>query len=747
MAVKGAPMESICTILALHQPDPAHLEAQIASLGAQVHPAHFVLFVEADQTSGAGALEMARAHGLQAEVLNTDTRLDAPRAFEAGLSAALARYPETDLFAFCDQDDVWMPDRLSTGYQRLKATGAELVHSDASLIDAQGAAIAPSLFAAENRTASDGLNDLLTRNTVTGMTMLMRRRLVTAALPFPPQDGVHFYHDLWLALVAAARGKIARVDRPLVKYRQHGGNAVGACLRVAHPSLRALAGAYALARYLALTLELRGLKHKDLRAFRSSAHLGLRFVPEAAKHILQRRLDLAAINLGFAAINAGRLMWALRATFAGLRPHNVRMHLATLDARLFALAPGPAPTPAPSKQEPVAPAAHTPAEPWWHHFDGRMTAKWAPKMTASGPVLNLLVPTLNPTEMFAGIATAVDLGLILANQGHPVRFIATDLPMAAPDASRAFVASRARNSATMTRISLACGVTSKSLPCHPDDRFLATAWWTAHVAHGLLKEGVFSERRFAYLIQDYEPNFYPWGTEHAGALASYEFPCLPIFNTVTLANHTGAQGHNLPIGAAFRPAIDTAHYAQLTRAPRDRKRIVLYGRPEVPRNLFPLAVEGLGQFLEAQLLTKSEVDVVSLGLAHRNVMLPGGIEMQSRGKLPWSEYPAYLAQSDLGLSLMMSPHPSHPPIEMAAAGMRVVTNRFGEKDLSTLAPHILSAQLTAPSIASALKAAWNLPEPCPANRAIDLAPLGSTLEAAAVTLATQLWPQTLRHVA
>jgi len=81
------------------------------------------------------------------------------------------------------------------------------------------------------------------------------------------------------------------------------------------------------------------------------------------------------------------------------------------------------------------------------------------------------------------------------------------------------------------------------------------------------------------------------------------------------------------------------------------------------------------------------------------------------GKLPIDGYAQLLANSAVGVSLMVSPHPSYPPLEMAAFGCRVVTNRFANKDLSTLSPRILSVdRLDPPSIADAIARACALAE-------------------------------------
>ena len=66
---------------------------------------------------------------------------------------------------------------------------------------------------------------LVMQNVVTGCTCLLNRALMSRALPLP--DSV-LMHDHWLALVAAASGRLMALPRPTVSYRQHGGNEVGA---------------------------------------------------------------------------------------------------------------------------------------------------------------------------------------------------------------------------------------------------------------------------------------------------------------------------------------------------------------------------------------------------------------------------------------------------------------------------------------------------------------------------------------
>lgn len=723
----------IVIVLAVFRPDIGHFRAQLASLNAQEHGNFSVLFVAADTTSQELIARSAKQAGLTHRIATPPAPLDAPRAFEFGLACALEEFPETTFFALCDQDDIWHPNRLSRGLAAL-ANGADLAHSDARIVAADGAVLHKSLFRFEHRRRAPGLRGLLYRNNVTGMTVLATRRTIAAALPFPAQDGVHFYHDLWLALVATVLSKPVFINHPLVDYRQHAGNAVGARHRKhtrlrwpGRATLRTLAAQYALAMYLARCLVLRLgqepahlARLRPLRPFLSRLTFAPWFALDAAGLALTGHPGLAARALGYATVAIGRSVWALRhAATLGLSAA-----LGAFDTRVYALSPGQPPAPAPIEPA-VAPTD------WTSFRDSRTLLRWQPAFSAPGPGISILVPTLNPTEIFAGVVTALDVGLGLADRGHTVRFIATDLPIASVAASRAFLLHRHGGQDIAARISLHCGVRANKVPCHRDDFFLATAWWTAHVAQSLLKSGPFSQQKFLYLIQDFEPGFYPWGAEYAQALESYSFNFTPIFNTATLRDHFAGQGFGFADPAQFtiRPSMDLARYTALPNLRQPgKKRIALYGRPEVPRNMFPMAIEALGMFLSEKSLKPAEVSLVSVGLQHGDIRLPGGHVLRSKGKLPWSDYPKFLASVDIGLSLMLSPHPSHLPLEMAAAGATVVTNSFGSKDLSHLSPAILSCSPNASALANTLAQAWASPLPDANARAVDLPALGAPID-------------------
>lgn len=138
-----------------------------------------------------------------------------------------------ELVALSDQDDVWHESRIAAALAAFEADPALLlVHTAARLVDATGAPTGLTLLQALEATSGeraglehgDAFATLLRRNLVTGATVVLRRSLVEAAVPFP--DG--WVHDEWLAVIAAASGGLRLIPDSLVDYRQHGANQIGA---------------------------------------------------------------------------------------------------------------------------------------------------------------------------------------------------------------------------------------------------------------------------------------------------------------------------------------------------------------------------------------------------------------------------------------------------------------------------------------------------------------------------------------
>ena len=137
--------------------------------------------------------------------------------------------------ACCDQDDIWEPERLELGMKALEEAEARLgketpilVHSDLSVISGDGALIHESFFRHQGwDPEAVSLPRLLVQNNVTGCACLMNDPLRRLIAGHAVRENM-FMHDWFFAQTAAAFGAIVFVPRALVRYRQHGTNAIGA---------------------------------------------------------------------------------------------------------------------------------------------------------------------------------------------------------------------------------------------------------------------------------------------------------------------------------------------------------------------------------------------------------------------------------------------------------------------------------------------------------------------------------------
>jgi hypothetical protein len=218
----------------------------LESLAAQSRPPDELVVVDdaSDDSTPAIVEAFARRAPFLVHFQRNSTRL----GVAANFTRAIARCTG-ELIATCDQDDIWHPDRLARAKAAFGSPDVLLAFSDAELVDAALKPLGRTLwqsvdFTAPDRAAfarGDALSVLLGKLVVTGSTMTVRGDFARAALP--PAEG--WIHDEWLAVMAAlsSTGRLVPITELLVRYRQHGGNQIGAGRSdVAALTARGLAG-------------------------------------------------------------------------------------------------------------------------------------------------------------------------------------------------------------------------------------------------------------------------------------------------------------------------------------------------------------------------------------------------------------------------------------------------------------------------------------------------------------------------
>lgn len=134
----------------------------------------------------------------------------------------IEKSPDADYYAFCDQDDVWLPEKLRVAKEMLSIKeGPAMYFSQTQMVDANlNPIITPSL------TPSCTLMESLTKSVVTGCTMVINRKLMGYLKMYTPEKVL--MHDSWVyKLCMSLGGEVVYDPHSHILYRQHGNNVMG----------------------------------------------------------------------------------------------------------------------------------------------------------------------------------------------------------------------------------------------------------------------------------------------------------------------------------------------------------------------------------------------------------------------------------------------------------------------------------------------------------------------------------------
>lgn len=206
------------------------LSELLASLLWQTHK-HWQLIIRDDgSTDNTWALLQAwqAQHPQRVKcVISEREHVGTTESFNRLVAASDAEY-----LLFCDQDDVWFPEKielqlntlLTLETQQDKAT-PHLVHTDLMVVDANKQLLAASFWKARGFNTQQSKQHYLINNVVTGCATIFNRAAADLAFPVPTHV---LQHDRWLALVCAWFGTVQALPYQLLFYRQHNANQVGA---------------------------------------------------------------------------------------------------------------------------------------------------------------------------------------------------------------------------------------------------------------------------------------------------------------------------------------------------------------------------------------------------------------------------------------------------------------------------------------------------------------------------------------
>ncbi|MBE6774279.1 MAG: glycosyltransferase family 2 protein [Clostridia bacterium] len=131
------------------------------------------------------------------------------------------RYCHGDKIFLCDQDDVWLPDKVRQVMAAFR-DGADLVLHNAYVTDRKLKITNPSFF--ELRGSKKGVLHNIAKNSYMGCCMAFDRKMLKKIMPIPRNVPMH---DQWIGLVCEIYGKVIFIDQPLIYHRMHGNNVTG----------------------------------------------------------------------------------------------------------------------------------------------------------------------------------------------------------------------------------------------------------------------------------------------------------------------------------------------------------------------------------------------------------------------------------------------------------------------------------------------------------------------------------------
>lgn len=149
------------------------------------------------------------------KIYRNESNMGVSQTFSFGITKAIGDY-----VAFCDQDDVWLPNKIEILISEV---------GDNLLICSPFIAVDSKLCTLNKDVPISKLPrvcfaDYLIGNNVTGCCAMISRELIELAMPIPKE---FYMHDYYFALYASYHNRLKRISIPLVYYRQHGNNVLG----------------------------------------------------------------------------------------------------------------------------------------------------------------------------------------------------------------------------------------------------------------------------------------------------------------------------------------------------------------------------------------------------------------------------------------------------------------------------------------------------------------------------------------
>lgn len=319
--------------------------------------------------------------------------------------------------------------------------------------------------------------------------------------------------------------------------------------------------------------------------------------------------------------------------------------------------------------------------------------------------VNIVTDSISSGSLFGGVGTALIFAALLANKLNAQLRIITRTERAKPENVDHILSLYGIKLEHEVQFKFAAVYDQKyELDIVKDDLFITTSWWTTAATLPSVPNC-----NVIYLLQEDERMFYPFGDDRLRCetiLRNRDIRFL--INTKLLFDYLVHDGFDniATRGMYFEPAFPAQVFHPRAKDRSGKRKFFFYARPNNLRNLFYLGIEVIEQAIAQQVLDLEHWEIFLVGKDIPAVTFNGGYAPIKCENFSWFEYAQLVGTVDLGLSLMYTPHPSYPPLDLVASGAVVVTNRFANKrDLSSYSANLICADLDQDALVDALRQA------------------------------------------
>lgn len=212
-------MKQLCVLLSTYNGEK-YISDQLDSIFSQEVPNCKIKVLIRDDASTDDTVKICREYAEKNEYDIDVIEGENVRTAKSFLKL-VAMCPEADYYAFCDQDDIWIPGKINAAVHELDSELPSLWISNYHVVDEKLNVIVNGAL----KVPESNPLKILFYNNVPGCVMMFNLKLLNEIRELRIYD--FRMHDILVLDIAQITGRVVFEEKAYVLYRQHGNNVLG----------------------------------------------------------------------------------------------------------------------------------------------------------------------------------------------------------------------------------------------------------------------------------------------------------------------------------------------------------------------------------------------------------------------------------------------------------------------------------------------------------------------------------------